>query len=101
MIVGRVLGWILVLAALAVAGWDAFAWYETDAFRLHALGEVWYRLAPGSLNLVQAIVQRYLHPDLWDPVAVTVLLWPGVVLGVPGLALLYLFRRRRRAWFRR
>ena len=53
-----------------------------------SLGDLWGRLSAPSLNLVQAIVQRYLLPALWDPVLVTFLLLPAwLVFGVPGLLL--------------
>ncbi|MGF1474840.1 MAG: hypothetical protein ACFB6S_04665 [Geminicoccaceae bacterium] len=41
-----------------------------------ALGQWWFENSPESLNLTQAVVQRYLHPNLWDMVAVPVLLSP-------------------------
>ena len=48
-------------------------------------------MSAASLNLVQAVVQRYLLPALWDPVLVTLLLLPAwIVVGVPGL-LFYLY----------
>lgn len=69
-----------------------------------AAGAVWYSFHPDSLNLSQAVTQRYILPVLWDPIAITVLTWPlwlavlVVVLatGVVGLALVLLFRPRRR-----
>lgn len=40
-------------------------------------------------------MKRYVDPRLWDPVIVTLLLAPAfVVLGLPGLLLAILFRRR-------
>ncbi len=42
-----------------------------------SLGDIWYALDRGSLNLMQALTQRYLLPELWDPGMVTLLLWPG------------------------
>ena len=43
------------------------------------------------------MTQRYIFPALWDPVFVTVLLWPAfLVIVVPGLLLSYFFRRRPR-----
>jgi hypothetical protein len=54
-----------------------------------ALGQLWFQLDVASLNFTQAITQRYIHPLLWDPVAVTILLLPAVlVFWVPGLALI-------------
>ena len=43
---------------------------------------------------MQAIVQRYLHPALWDLVFVTILLLPAwLVFAVPSL-LLYVLGRK-------
>jgi hypothetical protein len=40
-------------------------------------------------------VQRYIHPFLWDPIIVSVLLsWAFAVLMILGVLLLVLFRRR-------
>lgn len=95
MLIGRIVGWLLTLAGLASAAASAVEWYQTGEFRLMAAGEMWFRLAPDSLNLVQAVIQRYLIPELWDPVLQTVLLWPAAaVLLVPGLLLIRVCRRR-------
>ena len=95
MLIGRIIGWLLTLAGLASGGASAVGWYQTSEFRLMAAGEMWFRLAPDSLNLVQAIIQRYLFPQLWDPILQTILLWPALfVLLVPGLLLVWLCRRR-------
>lgn len=99
MVVLRVIGGVLLLAGLAALGWDLWQWSQMAAgggLHLSAAGELWYRLHPGSLNLTQAVVQRYLAPELWDPVLLTVLLWPAaLVLAVPGLVLLALGSLRR------
>lgn len=63
-----------------------------------ALGEVWFALAPGSLNLAQAVTQRYIAPEVWDPGVIWLLELPAVAVSglvaalLTGLALL---RRRR------
>jgi len=99
-------GWLLLLAALAVAGWELLAPSETAGFALRPLGELWYRLSPGSLNLLQAIVERYIWPPLWDPAIVGVLRLPALlVFAVPALIILagcYGFggRRRKRRHFK-
>jgi len=95
MILGRIIGYLLLLAAVAALAYDAVAWLDTGAFAPQAAGELWFRLHHGSLNLSQAVVQRYVDPRLWDPVIVTALLAPAfAVLGLPGLLLAILFRRR-------
>jgi len=95
MIVGRVIGWIFVAAGIAILARDLFGWFREGTLVLITAGELWFTLHDGSLNLIQAVTQRYIFPQLWDPVAVTVLLWPAfLVVGVPGLILIWLFRRR-------
>ena len=95
----RVIGGILLLAGMAALGFDLWQYVQStgQGFHLAAAGELWYRLSPGTLNLTQAVTQRYVLPELWDPVLHTVLLWPAcLVLGVPGLVLLALGSLRRR-----
>src|SRR6516162_590291 len=95
MIIGRVFGWIALLAGAAVLVRDLLVWIDTKHWAPIALGQLWYDLNRSSLNLVQAVVQRYIHPFLWDPIIVTVLLsWAFAVLMVLGVLLLVVFRRR-------
>ena len=104
LVAGQVVGWLLLAAALALLGVEAIESLEAGAYQGLALGEVWYRLDAGSLNITQAVIQRYLHPALWDPVLITILQWPGwITAGAPGGALVALCRRRQgvRSWFAR
>jgi len=95
MIVGRVIGWIFLLAGAAVVVRDLLVWIDTKHWAPIALGQLWYEFNRSSLNLVQAVVQRYIHPFLWDPIIVSVLLsWAFAVLTVLGVLLLVGFRRR-------
>lgn len=96
-IIGRIIGWILVIAAVAVFARDILASIDSGSLALMSTGELWFRLDNGSLNLVQAVIQRYVFPSLWDPVIVTILIWPAtIVLGVPGMILVRLCRKRPR-----
>ena len=55
-------------------------------------------LLPGKLPLLQAIVERDLHPLLWNPVLVTIFALPTfLVLGVLGLFFLLIARKRPRS----
>lgn len=56
------------------------------------LGTLWHGWAPDSLNLTQAVTQRYLHPAVWSHGILPVLLMPaaGVFLATAALALLLL-----------
>ena len=94
MIVGRVIGWIVFLAGAAVLVRDLLVWIDTKHWAPIALGQLWYDLNRSSLNLVQAVVQRYIHPFLWDPIIVTILLWWAfAVLMVLGVLLHVVFRK--------
>ena len=93
----RLIGWLFVLFAAMALGLGGWYWAATGEFRLVATGELWYRIDPGSLNLLQAVTQRYVSPALWDVVTDYVLLQPAaLVLAVPGLLLLLITRRRER-----
>ena len=93
----RLIGWLAMLLAVCVLGLGAWYWVATGEFHLFATGELWYRLDPGSLNLLQAVTQRYVSPDLWELFSDYVLLEPAaLVLAVIGLVLLLLTRRRDR-----
>jgi len=74
-IVGRLFGWLmLALAAfLALGGATLALKGQTLA---QASGAVWFQVHSDSLNLTQAITQRYILPVLWDPIAIAILNWP-------------------------
>lgn len=95
MLLGRILGWLLIALALLALGGDGLRWLETGMMGFIALGDFWGRLDPPTYSLLQTIGRDYLPPVLWDPGLATVLRWPAVaVLGLLGLLLLVLFRKR-------
>jgi len=84
-------GLLFVAAGAAAFVMDVVLRAADAPFRLRPLGEAWYRLDAPSLNLVQAVVERYIWPALWDPTALFVLQRPAVlVFAVPGAILLLL-----------
>ena len=93
------LGWVFALASLGSAGWAA-ALGGPAGILTRPLGELWFRLHPGSLNLLQAVVERYIWPPLWDPAISSVLLSPATlvfaVLAVAFLLACYFKRLRAR-----
>ena len=93
----RVVALLFACGAMAALGGDIWQAVADGVWRPMALGQVWFALDSASLNLVQAAVQRYLHPWLWDPAAVQLLLWPAWALpGSVAIVLFLLCRRRRR-----
>lgn len=56
------------------------------------LGSLWHGFSPESLNLTQAVTQRYLHPVLWTHAILPVLLLPaaGVFSATAVIAVLLL-----------
>ncbi len=91
------LGILLLVLALLALIYEVVMAASTGGYRPIAAGELWFGLHPYSLNLSQAITQRYLVPALWDPVIVNILQWPAwSILGAPGAILAYLFRQRTR-----
>ena len=98
---GCFFGWLFALATFAVTAWEFFARDPEKGFLLRPAGELWKRIDLGSLVLVQAVIERYIWPPLWDQVVFKLLLLPSIVIPlVPALVLLtlcYLRARPRQA----
>ena len=97
----RFVGAVLLLAGLALLAGDLFALFHGAGFHPRALGQLWYAIDPGSLNLLQAVVQRYLWPALWDSGVVWLLLQPAFVVALVFGVLLWLVTRPRRRTYSR
>jgi hypothetical protein len=85
---GRSAAILLGSAGVWLLTQDAIRSISGRAVSLKPLGQVWYEADAGSLNLAQALVERYLFPRLWDPVITTLLNWPAFVLPLALAALL-------------
>jgi hypothetical protein len=95
-IIGRLIGWMVFLAGAAVLVNDVIVWIDTKIWAPIALGQLWYELDRSSLNVTQAVIQRYIHPFLWDPIIVSILLcWAFPVLMTLGLLILVIFSRHK------
>ena len=95
----RLLARLIALAALA----GAFAAAVIDGARSIAasqvlftpMGATAYWAFPSKFPLLQAFIQQKIHPLLWDPVLLHILMLPTwAILGGLGLLLFYLARRR-------
>ena len=104
----RGIGWVLLLLAALVLVFAVVILIGGTPIFSETGGEYWFKADSESLNLAQAVIQRYLHPSVWDPFVVNILLWPVAgglglvfaVFAVPGLLMVSLFRRRRRRLMR-
>jgi hypothetical protein len=86
MLIGRVFGWLLLLAALAIAGRDLLAWADTGRFGPLGIGELVAEITGRGSVAADGVLT----------------IWAAPVFAVPGL-LLVLWRadgarrhRRRR-----
>jgi hypothetical protein len=94
--VGRAIAWILLALAVIVGTHDGLNYWQTGTYDPLQLGTLWYQIDRASLNLVQAVIERYVHPALWQDVIFPLLVWPAwLVIG--GLAVIFgiLFGARR------
>ena len=93
----RAFGLFLICLAMGIGAKDFFQWHQTTDFVLIDLGSFWYWCHPSSLQLLEPAVTRYLSPFLWDPITVSVLLYPATsVFGLLGLVLVLLTRKKIR-----
>ncbi len=94
---------LFLLGLLLLAGAFLLAAYETMArVELQHGGafmpayDLWYGLWPSSLNHLRIVLERDLHPMLWDPLLVSLLVLPAwLLVGAPGALLLVKFRPHR------
>jgi hypothetical protein len=97
----RLVGVALVIAGLGLLARDLWGVAHGAGFQPEALGQLWYALDPGSLNLLQAVTQRYVAAALWDNGIVWLLLQPAFVVAlVLGILLVLTTRPRRRTYYR-
>ena len=92
----RVIGGLLIAAALFLLGRDLINWPATGHFAATSAGKVWYEFSPGSLNLIQAVIERHIWRPLWPPVLWLLLRPVWLVVAAPGLILALWPRAPRR-----
>lgn len=100
--VGRILGWLAIVVAVATAVLMIAARFAGQGPG-QPLGQLWFTVDVGSLNLLQAVVERELWPPLWDYIVFPVLRLPAIVVALAAVAVgaLLLFVTRRRGNKRR
>ena len=89
--------WFLAMSALALINDVTRAGASGAKLAFLSMRGLWGMLHEASLSGLQGLVQRSVHPLMWDPAVLSILKLPAwFVLGVVGAALCYLGRRRRR-----
>ena len=98
MMIVRLLGFILLLVALAVFGHEVYRAIGDGGYRLISGGELWFKFDGNSLVGFQALIEKNIAPWLWSDIVLPVLRGPAWAIPlVPAVLLLLLGRRRRRS----
>jgi hypothetical protein len=93
----RFMAGIVLLTAVIFAVNDATRAQASGRANYGSIYETWSSVSPATLNAARGAVQRYTHPLVWNwGVAKPLQLPAWVLLGVVGLMLAYVGRRRRR-----
>lgn len=84
----KICGALAVIATAAAIVILLMDWQAAQGTGFHATsaGELWHRIDAASLNLTQAVTERYVSPALWSGVILPLLLAPAwaVALGKAG-----------------
>jgi hypothetical protein len=91
----RALGLAALALAFAACVIDGARSIAAGQISLTKTGESIYLALPDKLPLFQNFVVRQIHPLLWDPILVDLLMAPTfLVLSIVGVGLFYATRRR-------
>jgi hypothetical protein len=97
MIVFRALAWVLLLIATIALVNDITRSSLTGNMVLTSTLVHWKSFAPQSLAAFINFVQRSVHPLVWDPLTVRLLILPAwLTFGAFGIACALLGRKKRR-----
>lgn len=100
MLVLKGIGWLFIAAALFLLGRDLLHWQASGHWAATSAGKLWYELSPGTLNLLQAGIERHVWQPLWSPVLWLLLRPSWIILAAIGLLLAFWSPHRRRSRFR-
>ncbi len=77
----RFTGWFFLAIGISSLALDLALFYEREGFRLSLLGQNWYDIHPSSLNLIQAVTERYVSQNVWDYILSPLLFMPTLIVG--------------------
>jgi len=82
----RWIGYVFAALTVVMLAFDGYRLYDTGLYKPTSLGATWAAIDIASLNLSQAVVQRYVSAWLWDPAIQTILTAPAwLVLAIIGV----------------
>jgi hypothetical protein len=90
----RFLATVSLAVAVIMAVLDATRTVAAGDLVMTPLGTSWLTVSPATLESTQKAVETWLHPVLWDPVALFVLKSPGFIVFAVIAFLLYAAGRR-------
>lgn len=92
----RILGFWLFAGAFVALVLDGARSITSGDLIVTPMGSTWFELHRDSLNLAQAVIQRNVHPYVWDPVMISILAAPTwLVIGVISLLFIAIGKKRR------
>lgn len=92
----KVIGLLLVAAGFVGIVVDGTRSIANHEIVFAPLGEVLFQLFPGTFPMIEPAISRHVSPFLWDPVLLTVLLWPAsIVAFVLGVLLIWAAQKPR------
>lgn len=99
--IARLIGSIFLALMLIMIIMDGAKVLSSNQLAFTPLGQIWFQIDQAlgtlTLNTLQAVVQRYVHPIVWDPIFITVLGAPAwLISAIFGVFFLYLGRTRTR-----
>ena len=91
------IGWFMLAMGIATLGYDLVKSLASGSFSLSDTGSIWHAFHSESLQILEPALARHIHPYLWDPIILSLLLSPiSLVLAILGFILLMLTRKKSR-----
>ncbi|MGB0505560.1 MAG: hypothetical protein ACPGGK_05135 [Pikeienuella sp.] len=76
----RIFAWVFAVLGVCAAIYDLLVWFgASDAFRFHAIAEIWADVHRTSLIGLNSFTEKNLSTDLWDAILLPALGFPAVV----------------------
>ena len=89
-LIARFFGFWIFAAALIALVHDGARSIAASSLVVTSLGELWFSISAPTLNLTQAVIERYIGSFLWDPVLLSILKAPAAVV-LMVIALIFAF----------